>query len=71
MGLITALPGFIGKSVDQFNLGIKEQLIFPEIDYDKIDKVRGMSIAITTSANTDAECLQLLREMGMPFIKEE
>jgi len=54
-----------------FNLGIREQLIFPEIDYDKIDKVRGMSIAITTTAKTDAECLQLLRELGMPFRKEE
>ncbi len=76
----TAMPrirdfrGISTKSCDgrgNFNLGVKEQLIFPEIDYDKIDKVRGMSIAITTSASTDAECLQLLREMGMPFIKEE
>jgi large subunit ribosomal protein L5 len=66
--------GISSKSCDgrgNFNLGIKEQLIFPEIDYDKIDKVRGMSIAVTTTAKTDAECLQLLREMGMPFRKEE
>ncbi len=66
--------GISTKSCDgrgNFNLGIREQLIFPEIDYDKIDKVRGMSIAITTTARTDAECIQLLREMGMPFRKEE
>jgi large subunit ribosomal protein L5 len=66
--------GIATKSCDgrgNFNLGIKEQLIFPEIDYDKIDKVRGISIAITTSAKSDAECIQLLREFGMPFQKEE
>ena len=66
--------GISTKSCDgrgNFNLGIKEQLIFPEIDYDKIDKVRGMSIAVTTTAKTDAECIQLLRELGMPFRKEE
>jgi large subunit ribosomal protein L5 len=66
--------GISSKSCDgrgNFNLGIKEQLIFPEIDYDKIDKVRGMSIAFTTTAKTDVECIQLLRELGMPFRKEE
>lgn len=66
--------GLSAKSCDgrgNYNLGIKEQLIFPEIEYDKIDKVRGMSIAITTTARTDAECIQLLRELGMPFRKEE
>ncbi|MCP4570613.1 MAG: 50S ribosomal protein L5 [FCB group bacterium] len=66
--------GIPTKSCDgrgNFNLGIKEQLVFPEIDYDKIDKVRGMTISITTSAKTDAECIQLLREFGMPFQKEE
>jgi large subunit ribosomal protein L5 len=66
--------GISTKSCDgrgNFNIGIKEQLIFPEIDYDKIDKVRGMSIAVTTTAKTDAECIQLLRELGMPFRKEE
>jgi len=66
--------GISTKSCDgrgNFNLGVKEQLIFPEIDYDKIDKVRGMSIAVTTMAKTDAECIQLLRELGMPFRKEE
>lgn len=66
--------GISTKSCDgrgNFNLGIKEQLIFPEIQYDDIDKVRGMSVAITTTARTDAECLKLLRELGMPFKKEE
>lgn len=66
--------GLSPKSCDgrgNFNIGIKEQLIFAEIEYDKIDKVRGMSIAITTTAKTDAECVQLLRELGMPFRKEE
>lgn len=66
--------GIATKSCDgrgNFNLGVKEQLIFPEIDYDKIDKIRGISIAFTTSAKTDAECLKLLREFGMPFQKEE
>lgn len=50
-----------------YNLGLKEQIIFPEIEYDKIDKVRGMSIAITTTARTDDEGRQLLKEFGMPF----
>jgi len=66
--------GISSRSCDgrgNFNLGIKEQLIFPEIDYDKIDKIRGMTISITTTAKTDAECIQLLREFGMPFRKEE
>ncbi len=74
MPRIRDFRGISTKSCDgrgNFNLGIKEQLIFPEIDYDKIDKVRGLSIAITTTAKTDAECLQLLRELGMPFRKEE
>jgi large subunit ribosomal protein L5 len=50
-----------------YNLGLREQLVFPEIDYDKIDKVRGMNISITTSARSDEEARQLLTEMGMPF----
>ena len=50
-----------------YTLGIKEQLIFPEIEYDKIDKVRGMDITIVTTANTDEEAKELLRLMGMPF----
>lgn len=52
-----------------YNLGLKEQLIFPEIDLDKIDKVRGMNISITTTAKTDDEARQLLTLMGMPFRK--
>ena len=48
-------------------MGIKEQLIFPEISYDKIDKIRGFDINIITTAKTDAEALELLRALGMPF----
>ena len=52
-----------------YNLGLKEQLIFPEIDYDKIDKVRGMDITFVTSAKTDEEARELLSLMGAPFAK--
>lgn len=52
-----------------YALGIKEQLIFPEIDYDKIDKVRGMDIIFVTTANTDEEARELLSLMGAPFTK--
>ena len=52
-----------------YALGLKEQLIFPEIDYDKIDKIRGMDIAICTTANTDEEARELLELMGAPFAK--
>ena len=52
-----------------YNMGVKEQLIFPEIDYDKIDKVRGMDICIVTTANTDEEARELLTQMGAPFEK--
>jgi large subunit ribosomal protein L5 len=52
-----------------YALGIKEQLIFPEINYDKIEKIRGMDIIITTTANTDEEALELLSLLGMPFRK--
>ncbi len=52
-----------------YNLGLKEQLIFPEIDYDKVEKIRGMNITIGTTARTDAEARQLLEELGMPFRK--
>jgi large subunit ribosomal protein L5 len=64
--------GISTKSFDgrgNFNIGIKEQIIFPEIDYDKIDKIRGMTISITTTARNDEECRQLLTELGMPFTK--
>lgn len=52
-----------------YTLGLKEQLIFPEIEYDKIDKVRGMEVCFVTSAKTDEEARELLRLMGMPFAK--
>ena len=52
-----------------YSLGIKEQLIFPEIEYDKIDKVRGMDIIFVTTAKTDEEGRALLTELGMPFAK--
>jgi large subunit ribosomal protein L5 len=53
-----------------YTLGLREQLIFPEIDYDKIDKVRGMEVTIVTTARTDEEALLLLQTLGMPFRKE-
>lgn len=62
--------GISPKSFDgrgNYSMGIKEQLIFPEIDYDKIDKVRGMDIIFVTTARTDEEAKELLRQMGMPF----
>ena len=52
-----------------YSLGIKEQIIFPEIEYDKIDKVRGMDVIIVTTAKTDEESRELLRQFGMPFQK--
>jgi large subunit ribosomal protein L5 len=53
-----------------YNLGIREQIIFPEIDYDTIDQVRGLDVAITTTAQTDAEAYALLEAFGMPFSRE-
>ena len=53
-----------------YTLGLKEQLIFPEIEYDKIDRVRGMEVCFVTSAKTDEECKELLRLMGMPFAEK-
>ncbi|MDR1253934.1 MAG: 50S ribosomal protein L5 [Oscillospiraceae bacterium] len=52
-----------------YNMGIKEQLIFPEIEYDKVDKVRGMDICFVTTAKTDEEARELLERMGAPFAK--
>ena len=52
-----------------YTLGLKEQLIFPEIEYDKVDKVRGMDVVIVTTAKTDEEARELLTQMGMPFAK--
>ena len=69
----SARPRFRGVSEKAFDgrgnyaVGLREQLIFPEIDYDKIDKIRGMNIVIVTSAHTDEEAKELLRLMGMPF----
>ena len=74
-----ALPrvrDFRGVNPDAFDgrgnyaLGIKEQLIFPEIEYDKIDKIRGMDIIFVTTANTDEEARELIRLFGMPFAKQ-
>jgi large subunit ribosomal protein L5 len=62
--------GISSKSFDgrgNYTLGIKDQLIFPEIDYSKVDKTKGMNVSITTTARTDAEGLSLLKQMGMPF----
>ena len=62
--------GVSAKAFDgrgNYSLGIKEQLIFPEIEYDKVDKLRGMDIIFVTSANTDEEARELLRFLGMPF----
>src|ERR1017187_5500669 len=62
--------GVSSKSFDgrgNYTLGIREQLIFPEIDYAKVEKTKGMNISITTSARTDAEGMALLKQMGMPF----
>ena len=74
-----ALPrvrDFRGISADAFDgrgnysLGMKEQIIFPEIEYDKIEKLRGMNIAICTTANTDEEARELLRALGAPFAND-
>jgi large subunit ribosomal protein L5 len=62
--------GISGKAFDgagNYSLGVKEQLIFPEIDYDKIDKIKGLNISIVTTAKTNDEGKELLKLMGMPF----
>ena len=64
--------GISDKSFDgrgNFSLGIKEQIIFPEIEYDKVDRIRGMDITIVTTAKTDQEAYELLKAFGMPFKK--
>ena len=67
---------FQGVSRDSFDgqgnytLGVKEQIIFPEVDYDNIDKVRGLEVSIITTANTDEEGRHLLESLGMPFSKD-
>lgn len=63
--------GISGEAFDgrgNYSLGIKEQIIFPEIEYDKIEKLRGMNIAITTTAKTDEEAKEMLKLLGAPFI---
>jgi len=59
--------GFDGRG--NFSMGVQEEIIFPEIDYDKIDKIKGLNITIVTTAKTDAEGAFLLRQLGMPFKK--
>src|SRR5579864_9411866 len=59
--------GFDGRG--NYSLGLREQIIFPEIDYNKVEKTKGMNISITTTARTDAEGLALLKHLGMPFTK--
>lgn len=62
--------GVSTKSFDgrgNYTLGLRDQLIFPEIDYNKVDKIKGMNVSITTTANSDAEGLALLKHLGMPF----
>lgn len=64
--------GISAKAFDgrgNYNLGIKEQIIFPEIDFDKVESIRGLDIAIVTTANTDEEGRELLKLLGMPFRK--
>ncbi|MCZ0703464.1 large subunit ribosomal protein L5 [Natronobacillus azotifigens] len=64
--------GISNKAFDgrgNYTLGVKEQLIFPEVDYDQVSKVRGMDIVIVTTANTDEEARELLTQLGMPFQK--
>ena len=69
------VPDFRGVKANSFDgrgnytMGIKEQLIFPEIEYDKVDKIRGMDIVFVTTAKTDEEARELLRLFGMPFAK--
>ena len=77
--IITALPrirdfrgisrrGFDGRG--NFSLGLREQIVFPEIDYNSIDRLRGLQVTITTSAQNDAEATRLLEHFGMPFIQQ-
>jgi ribosomal protein L5 len=59
------------RRTGNYTLGIRDQLIFPEIEYDKIDKLRGLEITIVTSARTDEEARALLQLLGMPFIRKD
>ncbi len=75
--VIPRIRDFKGLAVNSFDgrgnysLGLKEQTVFPEIEYDKVDAIRGLNIAVVTTANTDEECRELLRELGMPFQKNQ
>jgi len=75
--VIPRIRDFKGIPVNSFDgrgnysFGLKEQTVFPEIEYDKIDAIRGMNITIVTTAHTDEECRELLRAMGMPFQKNQ
>ena len=75
--VIPRMRDFHGVSVQAFDgrgnysLGLKEQTVFPEIEYDKIDAIRGLNINIVTTAKSDEECRELLAELGMPFQKPE
>jgi large subunit ribosomal protein L5 len=74
MPRIRDFRGLNPKSFDgrgNFAMGLKEQIVFPEISYDRIEKVRGLDVAVTTSANTDEEARELLRLMGFPFPQEQ
>ena len=65
--------GLSARSFDgqgNFSIGVKEQIIFPEIDYNQIDKIRGLQVTITTTAKNDTEAIRLLELYGMPFVKE-
>jgi large subunit ribosomal protein L5 len=61
--------GFDGRG--NFTIGLKEQIIFPEIDFDKVEKIRGMDVSFVTTARTDQEAYELLRELGLPFRKRD
>jgi large subunit ribosomal protein L5 len=66
--------GLPDKSFDghgNYTLGVKEQIIFPEIDVDKVSRITGMDITFVTTANTDGEAYELLKELGMPFVKRQ
>jgi large subunit ribosomal protein L5 len=63
-----SLGSFDGRG--NYSLGVREQIIFPEINYDDVDSVRGLDVTITTTADSDEEALALLRELGLPFRSE-
>ena len=65
------IPANAFDGTGNFSLGLKEQTVFPEIEYDKIDAIRGMNITIVTTAHTDEEGRELLRELGMPFQRNQ